>query len=295
MHQHEKMINLFRRLTGNPAAAPGFAIFYACQRIAAGLIATAVSLGLCPMAAAQLTGSISPQAAVGLDTIYYQYTVQLWAGLAVLILVIALTAHLIRTQAKLARSFWQARQITQQLKQSTDKLTYMIATSPTVLFAMRVNKDRLSTHWISDNLTRITGYTLEEALAPLWWKQHLDADERERMLMESKALFSGKHLTYEYRFIHKNGQVMWIQDEQQLVCDESGKPTEVLSAWTDITERKLEEINLRIAATAFETKEGIIITDKNNRIIRVNSSFTRLTGYSTEEAIGPRTVKFRPP
>ena len=196
MHQHEKMINLFRRLTGNPAAAPGFAIFYACQRIAAGLIATAVSLGLCPMAAAQLTGSISPQAAVGLDTIYYQYTVQLWAGLAVLILVIALTAHLIRTQAKLARSFWQARQITQQLKQSTDKLTYMIATSPTVLFAMRVNKDRLSTHWISDNLTRITGYTLEEALAPLWWKQHLDADERERMLMESKALFSGKHLTY---------------------------------------------------------------------------------------------------
>ena len=229
------MINIFRRLTGNPAAARGFAVFYAFKRIAAGLVATAGGLGFCPMAAAQLTGSIPPQAVVSLDTIYQQYAVQLWAGLAVLLLVIALTAHLIRTQAKLAHSFRQARQITQQLKLSANKLTYMVATSPTVLFAMRVNKESLSTHWISDNLTRITGYTLEEALAPLWWQQHLDVDDRERMLMESKALVAGRHLTYEYRFIHKNGLVMWIQDEQQLVCDASGKPTEVLSAWTDIT------------------------------------------------------------
>lgn len=277
------MFNIFRRLTGNPAVASEFAVFYAFKRIAAGLIAAVGGLGFCPIAVA---APLLPQSTVNLDAIYHQYAVQLWAGLAALLLVVALTVHLIRTQAKLAYSFWQARQITQQLKLSTDKLTYMVATSPTILFAMRVNKESLSTHWISDNLTRITGYTLEEALAPLWWEQHLDADDRERVLIESKALFAGRHLTYEYRFIHKNGRVMWIQDEQQLVCDESGKPLEVLSAWTDITERKLEEINLRIAATAFETKEGIIITDKNNHIIRVNSSFTRLTGYSAEEAMG---------
>ena len=43
---------------------------------------------------------------------------------------------------------------------------------------------------------------------------------------------------------------------------------------------------LRIAATAFETQEGILITDQDNRILRVNRAFTRLTGYSAEEAIG---------
>lgn len=43
---------------------------------------------------------------------------------------------------------------------------------------------------------------------------------------------------------------------------------------------------LRIAATAFDTQEGILITDLNHRIIRVNNAFTRLTGYSAEEAIG---------
>jgi diguanylate cyclase (GGDEF)-like protein/PAS domain S-box-containing protein len=47
-----------------------------------------------------------------------------------------------------------------------------------------------------------------------------------------------------------------------------------------------EDQQLRIAATAFETQEGILITDLNHRIIRVNNAFTLLTGYSAEEAIG---------
>lgn len=49
---------------------------------------------------------------------------------------------------------------------------------------------------------------------------------------------------------------------------------------------RAEEQQLRIAATAFETQEGILITGLDHRIIRVNTAFTRLTGYSAEEAIG---------
>ncbi|MBW8066787.1 MAG: PAS domain S-box protein, partial [Ferrovum sp.] len=52
------------------------------------------------------------------------------------------------------------------------------------------------------------------------------------------------------------------------------------------SERKRIEQDLRIAATAFETQEGIVITDRNSRILRVNRAFTNLTGYSAAEAIG---------
>ncbi|MFZ3017157.1 MAG: EAL domain-containing protein [Gallionella sp.] len=45
------------------------------------------------------------------------------------------------------------------------------------------------------------------------------------------------------------------------------------------------EAALRIAAIAFETDEGMMVTDENGIIIRVNQAFTRLTGYSAEEAI----------
>lgn len=54
----------------------------------------------------------------------------------------------------------------------------------------------------------------------------------------------------------------------------------------DITERKRAEAELRIAAIAFESQEAMIITDANQVILRVNKAFTRVTGYSAEEAVG---------
>ncbi|WP_143145135.1 PAS domain S-box protein [Arcobacter sp. LA11] len=43
---------------------------------------------------------------------------------------------------------------------------------------------------------------------------------------------------------------------------------------------------LKLAAVAFETQNGITITDKNQKILQVNSAFTDITGYSAEEVIG---------
>jgi diguanylate cyclase (GGDEF)-like protein/PAS domain S-box-containing protein len=54
---------------------------------------------------------------------------------------------------------------------------------------------------------------------------------------------------------------------------------------TDITERKLAEAELQIAATAFESQEGMVITDIDNVIVKVNKAFMRLTGYSSSELI----------
>jgi diguanylate cyclase (GGDEF)-like protein/PAS domain S-box-containing protein len=54
----------------------------------------------------------------------------------------------------------------------------------------------------------------------------------------------------------------------------------------DITERKRAEVELRIAAIAFESQEGMMVTGPDAVILRVNQAFTSLTGYSAEEAIG---------
>lgn len=53
------------------------------------------------------------------------------------------------------------------------------------------------------------------------------------------------------------------------------------------------EEQIRIAATAFEAQEGIVITDARQTILRVNLAFTEITGYSAEEAVGstPRLLK----
>ena len=43
---------------------------------------------------------------------------------------------------------------------------------------------------------------------------------------------------------------------------------------------------LSIMAVTFESREGVTVTDANNKILRVNRAFTEITGYSNEEAIG---------
>ena len=61
----------------------------------------------------------------------------------------------------------------------------------------------------------------------------------------------------------------------------------------DITLRKHNEIELRIAAIAFESQAGILVTDASKTILRVNTAFTAITGYKAEDVIGktPRVLQ----
>jgi len=61
----------------------------------------------------------------------------------------------------------------------------------------------------------------------------------------------------------------------------------------EIEERKLAESELRIAATAFITQEGMLITDTIGTILRVNPAFTSITGFSLDDVIGknPRILQ----
>ena len=60
----------------------------------------------------------------------------------------------------------------------------------------------------------------------------------------------------------------------------------VLAIVHAVRDSQAKAADLRIAATAFESLEGISITDAEGTILRVNSAFTRITGYVAAEAIG---------
>ncbi|MFD1626752.1 EAL domain-containing protein [Azospirillum griseum] len=55
----------------------------------------------------------------------------------------------------------------------------------------------------------------------------------------------------------------------------------------DITERKRAEWELRLSAKVFDNAaEGMFVTNERNRIVAANDAFTRITGYSRDEAVG---------
>lgn len=60
-----------------------------------------------------------------------------------------------------------------------------------------------------------------------------------------------------------------------------------------LEKHKKTDAELRIAATAFESQEGIILADANVTILRVNRAFTHITGFSPEEVIGKNPSIFQ--
>jgi len=115
-----------------------------------------------------------------------------------------------------------------------------------------------------------------------------------------KELFSERS-TYSYfeEKLFKNGQIKDFETVFQLGGGSSEliyvsitavmktEPSYIIEGFVqDITVQKQAARELLVAATAFDSQEGMIITDQNRVIIRVNKAFTEVTGYLPEEVVG---------
>lgn len=96
---------------------------------------------------------------------------------------------------------------------------------------------------------------------------------------------------FESRHRRKDGSVFEVE-VSGFPIQLDGKPV-IFNSSRDITERKHIEQQLRIAATVFESQEGMMVVDVNRTILRVNQAFTDITGYSPEEVVGknPRILQ----
>ncbi|QLI80269.1 EAL domain-containing protein [Chitinibacter fontanus] len=93
-----------------------------------------------------------------------------------------------------------------------------------------------------------------------------------------------KHAHYAFTALRKNGDSILVEVFGQAFIYQ-GRPA-VLGLALDVTSNKKAEDELRIAAIAFEAQDGIIVMDDNVVIQRVNKAFTRITGYSEQDALG---------
>jgi diguanylate cyclase (GGDEF)-like protein/PAS domain S-box-containing protein len=112
-------------------------------------------------------------------------------------------------------------------------------------------------------------------------------DDRERIKQVfNETIQSGIGQRAEFRFVLPDGSIHYMESQSGLIKNSKGKVLRVVVVSRDITERKQVEEELRIAAIAFETQEGIMVTDTRDVILRVNHAFTEITGYTEEETVG---------
>jgi diguanylate cyclase (GGDEF)-like protein/PAS domain S-box-containing protein len=122
------------------------------------------------------------------------------------------------------------------------------------------------------------------------WEQRLHPDDRPRVLAALQAHYGGQAGVYvsEHRQRCRDGAYRWMLERGMVVRrDADGVAQRLVGTMSDISERKRAEQSLKLAASVFtHTMEGIVITDASGFIVEVNEAFSRITGYSREEAIG---------
>jgi diguanylate cyclase (GGDEF)-like protein/PAS domain S-box-containing protein len=141
---------------------------------------------------------------------------------------------------------------------------------------------------LSQAWTDITGYDLNNMRTTRIWANKAYGIQAELAQQRLKKLFDLQEVKNEgqYEIKTASGEIrLWDFQSQPLQKLPDGRRV-VLSLATDITERKKAESELRIAATAFESQEGVTVTDAEGNILRVNQAFTTITGYTTEDVLG---------
>jgi diguanylate cyclase (GGDEF)-like protein/PAS domain S-box-containing protein len=127
------------------------------------------------------------------------------------------------------------------LKAINHRLNHLLATSPCILFCFQFNHGVMTPVWVSQNIESMLGYTQEEALAHDWWASHVYADDRSKLLTYPSMILNDTCITQEYRFQHKNGRIVWVQDQISLVRNKKGQTIEVMGTWLDLTVNKRSE------------------------------------------------------
>ena len=80
------------------------------------------------------------------------------------------------------------------------------------------------------------------------------------------------------------GEEKWFETYKSPVYNSKGEISGTVGFAMDISERQKYENELKLTSVVFESSyEGIIITDSENRILKVNKAFTNITGYTQEE------------
>lgn len=135
----------------------------------------------------------------------------------------------------------------------------------------------------------------EELAGSEWVTRYVNASDRSlvRGLFDGSTAPSDLPGEIEYQLDTPDGARLY-RWHLTLIRDAGGYPFNLVMMGSDITRWRIMGEHQRLTAQMFDSSnEAMVITDRDNNIISINASFTRLTGYTRDEAIGqnPRILR----
>src|SRR5918996_1191064 len=170
-----------------------------------------------------------------------------------------------------------------------------------VLYAFFFYEVVAANSYASPQVEALFGYTQEE------WETNngllervIHPGDRERALAAATHLReTGDPMRLEYRFVARDGRIVWVYDETHLVRDENGDPAGVRGFLLDITERKEAEEALGDREERFHAMvanvPGAIFRcayDEEWTMEFVSDAIEKISGYPASDFIGNRVRSF---
>ena len=130
----------------------------------------------------------------------------------------------------------------ERLQKAEANYRTLVEQLPVVVYQDAVD-DVSTALYISPQYERLFGFPPGARLRnPQFWVDHLHPEDRDRVLELSKwTNETGEPFSAEYRFIGRDGRVVWVRDEAELLHDADGEPMMWQGVLLDVTARKHAE------------------------------------------------------
>jgi PAS domain S-box-containing protein len=139
-----------------------------------------------------------------------------------------------------------------------DDLQNLVAASPAVIYTTKA-KDDFACTFVSENLQSTMGYAPWEMRDdPKFWSKRLHPKDAPDVFKSIEKLIGEGGGTVEYRFRHRRGHYIWIQDTFTVTREKDGSPKELIGSWADISDRKKIEAEVRRLAEEVELRNQFI-------------------------------------
>lgn len=138
---------------------------------------------------------------------------------------------------------------------------------------------------------RVYGYTPQEFMAPDLWQKVIHPDDLHISYDQIETLTKGQQVFNQYRIIHKDGSIRWVENKVIPTLDETGRLVRLDGLTNDITQKrnnaqKLQESEVRFRSLIENSADILTLMDADNKLIYESPAVTKTLGYVQGENIG---------